>query len=78
MVARTRPEQASLVVTFSRDGEEPESMIARDGERAWAHAIALITQYEELQHGDTITVRRAEDGPDATVVRGLPRPRGAP
>jgi hypothetical protein len=32
-------------------------MIACDGANAWGHAIALITQREKLQHGDTVTVR---------------------
>jgi hypothetical protein len=49
-----------LVVTFQRDGEPPERMIARDPERAWAHAILLITHRGELIHGDTLTVRRTD------------------
>jgi len=31
VVTLTRPESHTLVVTFSRDGEEPEEMFASDG-----------------------------------------------
>jgi hypothetical protein len=70
MPARTQPYAGDLVVTFERDGEPPESMIARDPERAWAHAILLITQRSNLIHGDTLTVRRTDEAQPATVLRG--------
>jgi hypothetical protein len=77
MVARTRPEPKALVVTFVRDGEEPDSLHASDGQRAWRNAIMLIAKREWLVSGDTLTVRRIEDddGVNAAVVRGLPRPQ---
>jgi hypothetical protein len=51
------PPDSRLAVTFCRDAEPPQTMIACDGANAWGHAIALITQREKLQHGDTVTVR---------------------
>ena len=56
MVARIRPPQTGLTVTFTRDGEGPQRMTARDGAQAWQHAITMITHREALQHGDTLTV----------------------
>jgi hypothetical protein len=77
MVARTRPEPNALVVRFSRDGEQPDEMLARDGQQAWRHAVMLIAKREWLLSGDSLTVRRTdEDGPNAAVVRALPRPQG--
>ena len=57
MVARVQPDQP-LAVTFTRDGEPPERMYARNGHNAWEHAIAIISRCEELRHGDTLTVLR--------------------
>jgi len=65
VVARTRPESHALVVTFSRDGEEPEEMFASDGQRAWRNAITLIAKREWLLSGDTLTVRRTHGSPGA-------------
>jgi hypothetical protein len=59
MVARTRTERG-LVVIFSRDGEPPDSRYVADGKQAWASAIALISQHEELRHGDVLTVIKEE------------------
>jgi hypothetical protein len=49
-----------LVVTLSRDGEPPELRYASDGARAWGCAIALIAKHDELRHGDTLTVVKAD------------------
>jgi hypothetical protein len=78
MVARTKPEPNALVVTFSRDGEESDSLLARDGEHAWKHAIHLLAKRQFLLSGDNLSVRRSDDekdGQNAAVVRGLPRPQ---
>jgi hypothetical protein len=61
MAARTRSEPHALVVTFSRDGEEPDTLFAKDGQHAWRQAITLITRREWLLSGDTLTVRRTEN-----------------
>ncbi len=63
MIARVQVVKtgSTLRVIFSRLGEQPEVMIARDGEHAWAHCIALISAREEMRHGDVLTVRRADD-----------------
>jgi hypothetical protein len=74
MVARMEP-HARLIVTFHREGEEPETMLAHDGQHARAHAIALIAECEGLQHGDTLTVRGTEPG-DELIVEVLRRPYG--
>jgi len=60
MVARVRPE-AELAVIFSRDGEEPETMIAENGVKAWASAIRLIGRRQELHAGDQLLVQRYEE-----------------
>jgi hypothetical protein len=70
MVARTQPYAGHLVVTFSRDGEPPETMIARDPANAWEHGIYMLSQRQELMHGDTLTVRRADETPSAAVLPG--------
>jgi hypothetical protein len=69
MVARTQNFR-DLIVTFRRDGEEPERMIARDPANAWEHGIYLISQRQELIPGDTLTVRRADEAHDANLVPG--------
>ena len=45
-----------LRVVFHRVGQEPEVMIAANGEVAWRHAVSLIAAREELQHGDVLKV----------------------
>jgi hypothetical protein len=56
-VVQTGP---TLRVVFHRLGEQPEVLIARDPEHAWAHAIALISARETCVHGDTLTVRNVD------------------
>src|SRR5258708_31706289 len=72
VVARTRPESHALVVTFSRDGEEPEEMFAIDGQRTWRNAITLIAKREWLLSGDTLTIRAKDD----LTVEIIRRPQG--
>ena len=72
-VDRTRAESHALVVTFSRDGEEPEEMFASDGQRAWRNAITLIAKREWLLSGDTLTVRQTEEDLTIEIIR---RPQG--
>jgi hypothetical protein len=55
MVARTRSE-IGLQVTFIREGEEPETQVARDGERACHLAVVLLAKLGTLQHGDCLLV----------------------
>jgi hypothetical protein len=62
MVARTRPE-FTLAVTFSRDGEEPETRIVADGRQAWGSAISLISKHATLRAGDQLLVQHY-DGSD--------------
>jgi hypothetical protein len=63
MPARTKTYR-DLLVTFYRQGEHPEVLVAANGDRAWAHAIMLISQKSELKSGDTLTVRRPDDFDD--------------
>jgi hypothetical protein len=69
MVARTQNFR-DLIVTFQRDGEQPERMIARNPANAWEHGIYLLSQRQELRHGDTLTVRRTDEDQSATVLQG--------
>jgi hypothetical protein len=58
------PSDSRLAVSFYRDREPPETLIARDGANAWQHAIYLLTRRKELQHGDTLRIcLLAEAGP---------------
>jgi hypothetical protein len=49
------PPDSRLAVTFCRDAEPPQTMIASDGANAWGHAIALITQRKAAarRHADS-------------------------
>lgn len=55
MVARTQP-SSGLIVAFHRQGEPVESLFARDGDHAWAHAIHMITRRETLYAGDSLLI----------------------
>ena len=57
-VVKTGP---TLRVIFHRLGEQPQVLIARDPEHAWAHAIGLIAARETLEHGDSLVCRRSEE-----------------
>jgi hypothetical protein len=61
MVARVKRETGGLIVTFFRDGEEPDEMRASDSQRAAAAAITAIAARLKLYPGDTITVRREDE-----------------
>ncbi len=63
MIARVQVVKtgSQLRVIFHRVGEEPEVLIARDGEHAWQHAIALISAREDMRHGDVLSVRRTSE-----------------
>jgi hypothetical protein len=63
MVARVQRDHG-LVVTFFRDGEDPEQVRARDPADAWKTAIHMIVHREVLQVGDTLTVRSESDPPE--------------
>jgi hypothetical protein len=65
MPARTQPARGLLAITFTRDGEEPETHQAIDGARAAATAITMIAARLTLLPGDTITCYRADDKPPA-------------
>ena len=73
VVALTRPESHALIVTFSRDGEEPEEIFASDDQCAWRNAITLIARRESLLSGDTLTVRQTDE--DDLTVEIIRRPQ---
>ncbi|HKD30899.1 MAG TPA: hypothetical protein VKC66_33950 [Xanthobacteraceae bacterium] len=60
MVARARTQHEELTVTFQRDGEPPEHMVARSPLEAWDHALLLISRRDALYVEDSLTVRRAD------------------
>jgi hypothetical protein len=74
MPARTQRNPTALTVTFQRDGESPTTLLARDGDEAWGHALRLIGRQHFLLAGDTLCVRRADD--DDLVVEILRTPDG--
>jgi hypothetical protein len=48
----------SLVVTFSRQGENEEVQIALTGEKALTAALVMLMLWDELRAGDCLTVRQ--------------------
>jgi hypothetical protein len=58
--------QAGLMVVFHRQGQEVESLSARDGREAWEHAVRLIARRPFLEGGDKLLVLDAAgDDPPA-------------
>ena len=55
------PSQTLLLITFETDGEEPEQERARTGERALKVALLMIAKRDELRHGDSLTVVKADE-----------------
>ena len=47
----------SLLVTFSRQGENEEVQIALTGEKALTAALVMLILRDELRAGDCLTVR---------------------
>jgi len=50
----------SLLVTFSRQGENEEVQIALTGEKALTAALVMLMLRDELRAGDCLTVRSNE------------------
>jgi len=50
----------SLLVTFSRQGENEEVQIALTGEKALTAALVMLMLRDELRVGDSLTVRPNE------------------
>ena len=50
----------SLLVTFSRQGENEEVQIALTGEKALTAALVMLMLRDELRVGDCLTVRPHE------------------
>ena len=50
----------SLLVTFSREGENEEVQIALTGEKALTAALVMLMLRDELRVGDCLTVRPNE------------------
>jgi len=70
MPAHIRNEPALLLVTFETDGAEPGQALAPTGERALKMALLMLAKRDELRHGDTLTVRNADQDQSATVLPG--------
>jgi hypothetical protein len=56
MPAYARPENGALSITFHRDGEEPERLIAPDGYRAVSTAMRLLAKQDRLMPGDRLSI----------------------
>jgi hypothetical protein len=67
MVTRTKPEPATLVVLFERDGEVIERAHAKDGRQAVLRAASIVISLGSLQAGDKLFVLTVDDdaGDDA-------------
>jgi hypothetical protein len=66
MPAYTHKADGSLLVSFCRDGEEPERQLVLSPERALIVAMAMLARRFGLYPGDRLVVHRADDGVDTT------------
>jgi hypothetical protein len=55
MVARVRSDGA-LIVTFQRDGEDPQQVTVPDGVQALATAVYVLSTKERLYPGDRLHI----------------------
>jgi hypothetical protein len=60
MVGRVKPESGGLTVVFEREGEEPVSVEAADGEKAVLRAVALLLAHRRLHAGDRLWIKAAD------------------
>jgi hypothetical protein len=60
MPAYAKPEGRALAVTFHRDGEEVEQLIAADGYRAVSTGMRLLALRDRLFPGDKLTIEAAD------------------
>jgi hypothetical protein len=63
MPAYARPAGEALALTFTREGLEPERLIAPDGYRAVSTAMRLLAKQDRLFPGDKLTVEPADTPP---------------
>jgi len=61
MVARTRHEPDALVLSFERDGAEPERKLAKGSHQALLYAVGMLIEHDELLVGDRLSVKAADD-----------------
>jgi hypothetical protein len=76
MPLHLRTDRGDLRLTLSNGNEVLDCQLAATPQEANRVAIMMIASRDAFDIGDTLTCRRADNGADATVVRGLPRPRG--
>jgi hypothetical protein len=62
--ARIRREPEMLRLKFERDGEEPETKLARGGRQALLYAVGLLIQRTRLRVGDKLSVHAADEAND--------------
>jgi len=63
MVARIRTGR-ELAVIFSRHGEQPETRIVPNGERAAVSAVLMIATRGTLYDGDSLLVQHYDEATD--------------
>jgi hypothetical protein len=66
MQVNPRKTDSSLLVSFVREGEEPERQLVLSPERALIVAMSMMARHFALYAGDRIEVQRADDGVDVT------------
>jgi hypothetical protein len=75
MPLHLRTDRGDLRLTLSNGNDVLDTQLAATPQEANQAAIMMIASRDAFDVGDTLTCRHEEDGQDATVVRGLPRPR---
>jgi hypothetical protein len=71
-----RTDRGDLRLILSNWGEVLDTQLAATPQEANRIAIMMIASRDAFDIGDTLTCQRADEGPNAAVVRGLPRPKG--
>jgi hypothetical protein len=64
MPARIRREPEALLLQFERDGEDPETKLARGGRQALLYAVGLLIGHTRLMAGDKLSVHAADEAND--------------
>jgi hypothetical protein len=75
MPLHLRTDRGDLRLTLSNGNDVLDTQLAATPQEANRVAIMMIASRDAFDIGDTLTCQQAEDGPNAAVVRRLPRLR---
>ena len=64
MPVHIRHEPGALLIVLNRDGEEPQTRRAVDGEQALLFAVAMLIECRRLRTGDLLIVQDTDGETD--------------